>query len=149
MLSAALRPLIVTLVFSAVGCGPPSVDVPTGNDKPTSDKPVGGDVPPPSVQAPPANYPYTRLALRGSAGNATRVFVEGAGNTVEGNVQPLDQSFCVEVDLMAAPAHYTLTVRSQSSDGTLSQPKSVDLQRDNSAPKPTDEKLCDGSPAGG
>lgn len=149
MLSAAVRPLIVGLFFAAIGCGPPSVDVPAGNDNPTSDKPVNGDVPPPSVQAPPAKYPYTRLALRGTAGNATRVFVEGAGNTVEGNVNPLDQSFCVEVDLMAAPAHYTLTVRSSSSDATLSAPKSVDLDRDNSAPKPTDEKLCDGTPAGG
>lgn len=142
----SLTASLLVFAFAALGCGPPDVEVPTGNDQVTSDRPVDNNLVAPNVQPPPSPYPFTRLALRGSASNAARVFIEGAGNTVAGEVKPIDQSFCVEIDLNAAPAHYTLKVQSQSGDGRLSQVKTVELDRANDAPAPPEAKLCDGSP---
>jgi hypothetical protein len=144
-----MRSLTILLALVAVGCGAPSVDVPAGNDKITSDNPdPAADVPAPSVQAPPARYPYPRIALRGFAPNATRVFVEGAGNPIAATVQPVDGSFCIVVDLNVTPARYTLDVKSQAGDGRLSTAATVELDRAGDAPAPVDAKLCDGTLAG-
>lgn len=141
--------MILVALAALASCGAPSVDVPAGNDRITSDGGSGGDLSSPSVTPPPARYPYAKLALRGTAPNATRVIVEGAGNPVAAQVQPVDNSFCVVVDLAAAPAHYTLEVKSQAGDGRLSPGATVELDRANDAPPPPDGKLCDGTPAGG
>jgi hypothetical protein len=103
----------------------------------------------PSLQATPDPYPYDRLALRGNAGGAARVIVEGAGNPAEANVQPLDGTFCIVVDLAAAPAEYTLKLRSQSGDGRLSSPVEIKVNRTKDAPAPSSATLCDGTEIGG
>lgn len=148
-----MRSLIITAVLAAAGClagcGAPSVDVPQGNDKATSDQQEQqGDIPAPSVQGAPSRWPYSKMALRGNAGQAARILVEGAGNPAVANVQPLDGSFCIDVELAAAPAHYKLTVRSQGNDGRLSDPSVVEVDRANDAQAPADAKLCDDTPAG-
>jgi hypothetical protein len=139
------------MVFTALvasGCGAPTVDLPPGNDQITSDA-APTELPTPTVQPVPQRYPYAKIAIRGFASNASRVIVEGAGNPASGGVQPIDSSFCVDVDLAVAPAHYTLELRSQSGDGRLSGKATVELDRANDAPAPADAKLCDGTPAGG
>lgn len=143
-----MRSLIVGLVFvlGTAACGGPEVDVPAGNDKVTSDQ-ATSDLPPPTVQKLPGSYPYPTLAVRGNAPNAVRILIEGGGNPVVGSVQPVDNTFCIPVELAAAPARYTLTVRSQHSDGRLSAPTEVELDRDNGASAPADAKSCDGSAA--
>jgi hypothetical protein len=135
--------------LAAIHCGPPDVEVPTGNDNPTSDTPQGqtSDLPPPTVENVPKSYPYTRLALRGTATNAVRVYVEGLGNPVPKEVNPLRNEYCVQVDLVTSPAHYTLTVYSQSGDGKLSKKTTVEVDRTKDAPAPADAKLCNGEPA--
>src|SRR5690349_19159831 len=67
--------LALVAALAALNCGPPEVEVPAGNDNPTSD-PVQGqnaDLPPPTVENVPKSYPFSRLALRGTATNAVRV----------------------------------------------------------------------------
>lgn len=136
---AAALPLVV-------GCGSPEVELPPGNEQTTSAAP--SDLPAPSLPNVPASYPYARLPLRGQAGKgASRVFVEGAGNPVVADVQLVDGSFCVMVELLASPARYTLEVRTQASDGKVSASTTVEVERDNSAPAPTNATLCDGTPA--
>jgi hypothetical protein len=143
-----MRSLILLAVAMLVGCGSPSVDVPTGNDKSTSDTAAAADLPAPSVQASPGSWPYGIIALRGNAGMASRVLVEGAGNPTVADVQPLDGTFCIAVELAAAPAHYELTIRSQADDGRLSAATVVEVDRANDAPAPTGAQACDGSPIG-
>lgn len=146
-----MRSLIFACAAAAtavLGCGAPTVDIPEGNDQITSEAPPS-ELPAPTVHAVPGSYPFTRLAIRGIAANAARVFVEGAGNPAVGSVQPLDGSFCVVVELTVSPAHYTLDVRSQSPDGRLSAVTQVETARSNDAPAPADAKLCDGTPIGG
>jgi len=138
--------LAVACLVGTAACGGPEVDVPAGNDKVTSD-PASSDLPAPTVQKMPGSYPYAVLAVRGSAPNAVRILIEGAGNPVVAAVQPVDNTFCIPVDLAAAPARYTLQVRSQHSDGRLSPITEVELDRDNGAAAPADAKLCDGSAA--
>lgn len=137
----------VLLALAAVGCGAPTVDVPPGNDKITSDDVVAADLPQPSVALLPAQYPYARIAVRGVAPNATRVFIEGAGNPVAVQVQPVDGTFCAVLDLAVSPARYTLDITSQAGDGRLSESAMVFIDRANDAPAMPDAKLCDGSPA--
>jgi hypothetical protein len=137
----------VLLALAAVACGAPSIDVPPGNDKITSDDVVAADLPQPTVSALPSQYPYARIAVRGFAPNATRVFIEGAGNPVAAQVQPVDGSFCVVLELVVSPARYTLDVISQAGDGRLSESAMVHVDRANDAPALPDAKLCDGSPA--
>jgi hypothetical protein len=145
-----MRSLILGAACAALltACGTPDVDTPPGNEKSTSQQPQQGDLPAPSVQAAPSKWPYSLLALRGNAGSAVRILVEGGGNPTVANVQPLDGSFCIQVELSAAPAHYKLTVRSQASDGRLSAPSIVEVDRANDARAPADAKLCDGTPVG-
>jgi hypothetical protein len=143
-----MRPLILFSILLLPACGAPSVDVPRSSDKATSDVPAA-DLPAPSVSETPGEWPYAKVALHGNAGQAARVLVEGAGNPVAAAVRPLDGSFCVNVDLAAAPAHYTLTIRSQATDGRLSEPATVEIDRANDAQGPTNAKACDGSPIGG
>jgi hypothetical protein len=121
------------------------VDVPPGNDSPTSDKPAA-ELTAPSVTDTPGSYPFTKVALRGNAGGAARIFVDGAGSPIEADVQPVDGSFCIVVELDVAPAVYTLSLRSQAGDGRLSAPVSVKINRANDAPRPSDATLCDGTP---
>jgi hypothetical protein len=146
-----LRSLTLTIVFAAlagaVGCGSPSVDLPVSNDDVTSEAPPS-ELPAPVVNAVSARYPYAKLALRGSASSAVRILVEGAGNPVAASVQPVDGSFCIQVELPVSPAHYTLTVRSQAGDGRVSVPTTVEVDRANDAPPPTGATNCNGSPAG-
>jgi hypothetical protein len=122
------------------------VDLP-GGGKPITSDPAPAQLNAPSVETAPSRYPFTRLALHGNAGGAARVFVEGAGNPAESAVQPLDGTFCIVVDLAAAPAEYTLTLQSQSGDGRLSAPVQIKVDRANDAPPPSDATLCDGSAA--
>lgn len=140
MFHVAMRSLIITAVLAAgalAGCGAPSVDVPQGNDKSTSDQPKDtSPLPPPSVQGAPSKWPYSKIALRGNAGQAARILVDGAGNPAVADVQPLDGTFCIVVELAAAPAHYKLDVRSQGSDGRLSEPAVVEVDRANDAQAP-------------
>lgn len=143
-----MRSLILTAAVLLTACGAPSVDVPQGNDKTTSDAPAS-DLPPPSVTGTPGQWPYATVALHGNAGQAARILVEGAGNPVAAAVQPIDGSFCVNVELAAAPAKYTLTIRSQATDGRLSEPTTVEIDRANDAQGPSDAKACDGTPIGG
>ncbi|HVH43955.1 MAG TPA: hypothetical protein VM925_16500 [Labilithrix sp.] len=137
--------ILVALASVAVACGPPSVELPKGNDQITSDTPPT-ELPAPSLQAVPESYPFRKLAIRGVAANAARVIVEGAGNPATASVQPLDGTFCVIVELNTSPADYTLTLRSQSHDGRLSLPANIGVSRASTAPVPLDAKLCDGSP---
>jgi hypothetical protein len=137
---------LILLAIGLCACGSPSVDLPPGSKQVTSD-PAPAQLKAPSVEATPTRYPYARLAVHGNAGGAARVFVEGAGNPVEAAVQPLDGSFCIVVDLLAAPAEYTLKLESQSGDGRLSAPVEIKVDRANDAPAPSDATLCDGSPA--
>jgi hypothetical protein len=143
-----MRSLILLLGLGVVGCGAPSVDVPHGNDQVTSQAPAA-HLNAPSVEASPGTYPFANIAIRGNAGGAARILVEGAGNPLEASVQPLDGTFCVNVQLAAAPAEYTLTLRSQAGDGRLSEPVLVHVDRANDAPVPKDATLCDGTPAKG
>jgi hypothetical protein len=83
---------------TAIGCGAPDVEVPEGNDQITSDKPAGA-LAAPSVSNVPPRTPFGTVAIHGKAQNGVRVFVEGAGNPFTGSVQPIDGSFCVDVDL--------------------------------------------------
>ena len=149
MLPPALRSLILlSALVASSGCGAPSVDLPPGNEQTTSDA-APTELPAPNVSPVPARYPYPKIAIRGFATNASRVIVEGAGNPATGSVQPIDGSFCVDVELAAAPAQYTLDLRSQSGDGRLSPAATIKIDRANDAPAPTDAKLCDGSLPGG
>jgi hypothetical protein len=146
-----MRSLLIFPTAAALlvlGCGAPSVDVPAGNNNATSDTKVEKLVAP-TVEDVPKSYPYARIALRGNAGNGTiRVLVKGAGNPVTAPVQPVNFDFCVNVDLAAAPAEYTLTLQSMAGDGALSAETTVTVNRSNDAPAPPNAKLCDGSPAG-
>lgn len=141
-----MRSLIfIAIATVASACGVPEVDTPEGNNAITSDQPTDKSLPAPKVNDASKSYPYRKLVLRGNAPNGARVIVRGAGNPATGTVQPIENSFCVVVDL-EAPAHYTLTVQSQSEDGRLSDPTEVSVTRDPNAPAQTDLKLCDGSP---
>ena len=140
--------ILVGLGLAVVACGSPSVDVPHGNDPVTSQAPPT-QLNAPSVQASPGTYPYAQIAIRGNAGGAVRVVVDGAGNPVEATVEPLDGTFCIVVELAAAPAEYDLKLRSQAGDGRLSEPVEIKVDRANDAPKPQNATLCDGTPAGG
>ncbi len=142
-LFATLAALALT---AFTGCGSPSVDLPSGNDQTTSQAPPS-ELTAPSVRGVAGPYPYAKLALRGTAGNAVRVIVKGAGNPVTTAVQPVDGTFCVDVELAAAPAHYTLDVRTQGGDGRLSVPTTVQVDRANDAPPPSDATLCGGASA--
>jgi hypothetical protein len=139
---------LILLASLAVACGAPEVDVPEGNDQMTSPSLTASALPTPTIERVPSRYPYARLAVRGNAGNATRVLVEGAGNPVAATVSPLDKSFCIVVELAAAPANYSLSLRSQGGDGKLSAPVTIEVDRSNEAPAPANTELCDGSPAG-
>ncbi|HEY8073164.1 MAG TPA: hypothetical protein VIF62_03625 [Labilithrix sp.] len=143
-----MRSLILLSAVVLAACGAPSVDVPQGNDAVTSDAPAS-DLPPPSVSGQPGSWPYAQVALHGNAGQAARILVEGAGNPVAAEVQPLDGTFCVNVELAAAPATYTLTIRSQATDGRLSEPATITIDRANDAHAVSDAKACDGTPIGG
>ncbi len=143
-----MRSLILLSAVLLAACGAPSVDVPKGNDNVTSDEPAS-DLPPPSVTGQPGAWPYAQVALHGNAGQAARILVEGAGNPVAAEVQPLDGTFCVNVELAAAPAMYTLTIRSQATDGRLSEPATIQIDRANDAKPVSDAKACDGTPIGG
>jgi hypothetical protein len=143
--------MLAAVAFAALAlsaCGAPDVELPPGQQV-TSDAGGGGTLSKPTITNAPAKYPYAKLALRGTAPNASRVIVDGAGNPATGNVQPTDGAFCVVVDLAAAPAHYVLEVKGQAGDGRVSESAKVELDRDNAASPPADSKLCDGSPAGG
>src|SRR6187549_2116185 len=133
--TAVLPPAVRSVTFALAAlalsaCGAPDVELPPSGPT-TSDAGGGGDLPKPTVTNAPAKYPYAKLALRGTAPNASRVIVEGAGNPATGNVQPVDGNFCVVVDLAAAPAHYVLEVKSQAGDGRVSEAAKVELDRDN------------------
>jgi hypothetical protein len=151
VLLPSLRSLSSLVVAAtALGCGPPTVDLPPGNEQTTSDRDGGGQaLTAPSLQPVPARYPHPRLAIRGVAAGASRVLVEGAGNPVVAPVQPIDGSFCVTVELAAVPAHYTLDVRGQGGDGRLSEAAIVKVERARDATVNPGTELCDGSPAGG
>src|SRR6185295_9102512 len=98
--------LLTILLPFASACGAPSVDVPTGNDKSTSDPTATESaLPAPTVDDAPKQYPYAKLALRGMAGqNALHVFVEGGstGNPVVGQVNPVNGQYCVDVEVAAS-----------------------------------------------
>jgi hypothetical protein len=151
VLLPSLRSLSFFVLAAALGCGPPTVDLPGGNSQTTSDRDGGGQgaLTPPSIQPVPARYPHARLSIRGVAAGASRVLVEGAGNPVVAPVQPIDGSFCVTVELAAIPAHYTLDVRSQGGDGRLSEAAIVKVERARDATVAPGTELCDGSPPGG
>lgn len=114
------------------GCGAPSIDLPAGGET-TSDNVnadgVGADLPAPTVTSVPGPYANHKVAVQGRAFNAARVVVDGAGNPAATAVQPVDGSFCVIVDLNVAPAIYYLDVRAQSSDGRLSAPSTITIDR--------------------
>lgn len=135
---------IATLVCAA--CGVPDVDVPESNNAITSEAPAT-ELPAPALKGVPKTYPYQRLALRGIASNGARVIVRGAGNPQVANVVPLENSFCVVVELTTSPAQYSLVVQSQAQDGRLSEPTEIIVTRQPDAPAPTDLELCDGSTA--
>ena len=141
-----MRSLILLGLGLAVAACSPSVDVPHGNDLVTSQA-APSQLNAPSVETSPGTYPYARIAIRGNAGGAARVVVDGAGNPAEAGVQPLDGTFCIVVELAAAPAEYNLTLRSQAGDGRLSEPVEIKVDRANDAPKPQNATLCDGTPA--
>jgi hypothetical protein len=151
-----MRSLILRFTFSSllaglaglVGCGAPSVDVPSGNAQATSDESTTSAklLAPPFVQGAPARWPYAKIAFHGTSTGATRVVVDGAGNPIAANVQPIEGTFCVEIDLDAPSAHYDLTFRGQSDDGQLSLAATLGIDRADDAPAPTDAKLCDGTP---
>jgi hypothetical protein len=138
--------ILLALAGLSVACGPPDVEVPDANSAVTVSQQSTGKLVAPTIQSLPAKYPFRTLVLRGTAANAERVIVEGVGNPVIGNVQPIDNTFCVEVDLPTSPASYTLSVKSQSADGSLSPESEAKVARASDAPPVTDGKLCDGSP---
>jgi hypothetical protein len=142
-----MRSLILLAIAGlAVACGPPDVEVPDANSAVTSPQQASTKLVAPTLQALPPKYPFRTLVLRGTAANAERVIVQGTGNPVVGNVQPIDGTFCVEVDLPTSPASYTLSIKSQSADGSLSPETETKVARASDAPPVTDGKLCDGSP---
>ena len=140
--AGTLRVTLIVCIISA--CGDPVADLPdAGNDRPPRPPPA-----PPMLQPVPsrARYPFTRLALRGTSVNASRVIIEGAGNPLSVPVQQVEFGFCSTLDLPRSPAEYILTLKSLDPRGEPSAPVEFKVYRDNTAPFVSDLVDCMGRP---
>jgi hypothetical protein len=141
-----MRRGVSALVLLAAACGEPSVDRPD-----TSIFPSDANVAPPAqpeLMTVPAQVPWPVVTLRGTALDARRIFVDGAGNALVSTVLP-DQTFCIDVPLPTA-AVYMLEVRSQNSGGQLStSPTLATVEFNPAAPPIPGATTCSGgSPTG-
>jgi len=117
--SAVLLPGLIWLLL--LGCEN-SVSTPNLNEE--LFKP--GEVRPPTPQLDkiPSPYPYSTVAVRGTApGRAAGVIVYLAGleKNYSTDVNPADQSFCIDIPFPQTPALYRFAVQAQGVDGNLSE----------------------------
>lgn len=138
--------IVIAASLLAAACGVPEVELPEGNEALTDESTPVVPLSKPTLKDVPTKYPSRDLPLRGTALNAARVIVRGAGNPRLVLADPRNGDFCMIVDLPTAPAEYTLQVQSQSSEGKLSEVTEVTVIRSADAPAPSGLKNCLGDP---